>query len=243
MTLAPDLSVETQLADVCGHTLIAGMDEVGRGALAGPVAVGVAAVDVVLSQPLPGLRDSKKLTARQREQLMETIPAWASTAVGMASPDEIDTYGLSAALGLAGRRAWDQLVTHSTTPAGLILDGNTHWLQNAPAELVEPLAPMDAHVVMQTKADSTCATVSAAAIAAKVTRDAFMVELAKLHPDYGWHSNKGYGSAIHRLALIEQGVTEHHRKSWNLVPAAIQPRLLWGCMPSRSGSNYDMRHD
>ena len=226
MTPAPNLSVETQLADVCGHTMIAGMDEVGRGALAGPVAVGVAAVDIALSQPLPGLRDSKKLTVRQRQQLMETIPAWASTAVGMASPDEIDTYGLSAALGLAGRRAWDHLVTQRAAPAGLVLDGNTHWLQNAPTELVEPLAPLDAHVVLQTKADATCATVSAAAITAKVTRDAYMVELAKLYPDYGWDSNKGYGSSVHRLALTERGITEYHRKSWNLVPAAIQPRLL-----------------
>lgn len=226
MISAPDLSVETQLADMCGHTMIAGMDEVGRGALAGPVAVGIAAVDVAMSQPLPGLRDSKKLTARQREQLMETIPVWASTAVGMATADEIDAFGISAALGLAGRRAWDQLVSHSPTPAGLVLDGNTQWLQNAPAESVELLAPIDARIVMQTKADATCATVSAAAITAKVARDALMVELAKLHPDYGWDSNKGYGSAPHRAALTERGVTDYHRKSWNLVPAAIQPRLL-----------------
>lgn len=223
---APDLSVETRLADMCGHTVIAGMDEVGRGALAGPVAVGVAAVDVAMSQPLPGLRDSKKLSARQRERLMEAIPAWASTAVGMASADEIDAFGISAALGLAGHRAWDQLVSHSPSPAGLVLDGNTQWLQHAPADLAESLAPLDAQIVLQTKADATCATVSAAAITAKVARDAFMVELAKLYPDYGWDSNKGYGSAAHRAALTERGVTDYHRKSWNLVPAAIQPRLL-----------------
>lgn len=226
MMNAPDLSVETQLAQACGSTLIAGMDEVGRGALAGPVAVGIAAVDVALSEPLPGLRDSKKLSARQREKLMETIPVWAATAVGLASADEIDAFGLSAALGLAGRRAWHQLLSHSPSPAGLILDGNTQWLRNAPVAAVEQLAPIEAHIVLQTKADATCATVSAAAITAKVARDALMVELAALYPEYGWDGNKGYGSAAHRLALAEQGVTEHHRKSWNLVPAAIQPRLL-----------------
>lgn len=226
MMREPDLSVETQLAHTCGSTIIAGMDEVGRGALAGPVAVGVAAVDIVVSQPLPGLRDSKKLSARQREQLMEKIPVWAATAVGMASADEIDAFGISAALGLAGRRAWHDLITHSPIPGGLVLDGNTLWLDNAPSTMVEQLAPINAHIVLQTKADATCATVSAAAIAAKVARDALMVELGTLYPDYGWESNKGYGSAAHRLALNDRGVTEYHRKSWNLVPAAIQPRLL-----------------
>ena len=82
---APDLSLESQLALSCGGTLIAGMDEVGRGALAGPVAVGVAAVDIAVAVPLEGLRDSKKLTARQRERLTLAIPAWAATAVGFAS--------------------------------------------------------------------------------------------------------------------------------------------------------------
>src|SRR5699024_3667469 len=123
MVQVPDFSVETVLADSCGGTVIAGMDEVGRGALAGPVAVGVAAVDVVLVEPLEGLRDSKQLPALQRERMALAIPAWAATAVGWSSPEEIDAYGLSAALGLAGRGAWHELVTTANSiPNGLVLE-------------------------------------------------------------------------------------------------------------------------
>lgn len=224
--MTPDLSIETQLSQRCGGTLIAGMDEVGRGALAGPVAVGVAAVDVATCQPLDGLRDSKKLTALQRQRMTLAIPTWAATAVGLASAEEIDAFGITAALGLAGRRAWHQLVEITDTPHGLVLDGNTQWLNDAPVSMVSSLAPIDVEIVLQTKADATCSTVSAAAITAKVARDALMVQLAEQYPAYGWDSNKGYGSAAHRLALVDIGITEYHRKSWNLVPAEIQPRLL-----------------
>lgn len=222
----PDLSLETQLASSCGGTVIAGMDEVGRGALAGPVAVGVAAVDIAVAVPLEGLKDSKELTALQRERMTIAILTWAATAVGLSSAEEIDTYGLSAALGLAGRRAWHDLVGVAGAPHGLVLDGNSQWLQTAPQALTESLCPVEAQVVTQTKADATCCTVSAAAITAKVARDALMVELAQHHPEYGWHSNKGYGSAAHRQALTTMGVTPYHRRSWNLVPEVLQPRLL-----------------
>src|SRR5699024_344048 len=223
----PDLAIESQLAQTCGGTVIAGMDEVGRGALAGPVAVGGAAVDIAVAVPLEGLQDSKKITALQRERLTLAIPTWAVTAVGFASAEEIDTYGLSAALGLAGRRAWHELVSNTgSVPHGVVLDGNTQWLQTAPEALCAQLAPMDAHTVLQTKADALCATVSAAAITAKVARDALMVELAQQYPDYGWERNKGYGSAAHRASLTTLGVTEYHRRSWNLVPKQLQPRLL-----------------
>lgn len=111
-------------------------------------------------------------------------------------------------------------------PQGLVLDGNTMWLNAAPHDLVRALEPVDTHVMLQTKADATCCTVSAAAITAKVARDALMVELADQFPDYGWASNKGYGSVAHRAALNTLGVTEYHRKSWNLVPEEIQPKLL-----------------
>ena len=226
MIIEPDLSVEQRLAATGRNTIVAGMDEVGRGALAGPVAVGVAAVDVALSEPLPGLRDSKKLSAKQRGVMMGLIPAWATTAVGFASAAEIDRYGISAALGLAGRRAWHQLLAQTDAPAGLVLDGNTQWLSAAPASEVADLAPVEAQIVLQTKADATCSTVSAAAITAKVARDELMARLAGEYPAYGWDSNKGYGAAVHRRAIQELGVTDYHRKSWNLVPAAIQPRLL-----------------
>ncbi|NWN89629.1 MAG: ribonuclease HII [Micrococcaceae bacterium] len=226
MIQEPDLTVETTLSQTCGGSMIAGMDEVGRGALAGPVAVGVAAVDVAVSEPLVGLRDSKRLTALQRERMTLAIPAWATTAVGLASAEEIDTYGITAALGLAGRRAWHELVAAIDPPHGLVLDGNTQWLNDAPLALTQALAPVEAHIVLQTKADATCSTVSAAAITAKVARDALMVELAEQYPAYGWDGNKGYGSASHRAALVEVGVCEHHRRSWNLVPDDLQLRLL-----------------
>lgn len=224
---APDLSIETRLSQTCGGTVIAGMDEVGRGALAGPVAVGVAAVDIATAVPLEGLRDSKKLTATQRERMTLAIPTWATTAVGFASAEEIDTYGLSAALGLAGRRAWHELVSVTgTAPHGLVLDGNTRWLDGAPQDVVGALTPLEAQIILQTKADALCCTVSAAAITAKVARDALMVELAQQHPAYSWERNKGYGSAAHREALTSSGLTQFHRRSWNLVPQQMQPRLL-----------------
>src|SRR5699024_12354392 len=98
MVQVPDFSVETVLADSCGGTVIAGMDEVGRGALAGPVAVGVAAVDIVLVEPLVGLRDSKQFTALPRVRMALAIPAWAATDVGCHRIDDIDAYFSSDAL-------------------------------------------------------------------------------------------------------------------------------------------------
>src|SRR5699024_8846221 len=182
---------------------------------------------IVLVEPLEGLRDSKQLTALQRERMALAIPAWAATAVGWSSAEEIDAYGLSAALGLAGRRAWHELITTANSvPNGLVLDGNAMWLHNAPETLTELLTPVETDIVLQTKADASCATVSAAAITAKVARDALMVQLAEQHPAYAWDSNKGYGSPAHRAALSSHGVTAYHRRSWNLVPDALQVPLL-----------------
>src|SRR5699024_3126048 len=144
----PDLAIESQLAQTCGGTVIAGMDEVGRGALAGPVAVGVAAVDIAVAVPREGLKDSKMLTALQRERLTLAFLTSVETAVGLASAGELDTYGLSAALGLGVWRAWHELVSSSGSVAyGLVLDGTTEWLQTAPEALCAPLAPMDALTV------------------------------------------------------------------------------------------------
>src|SRR5699024_11599748 len=118
----------------------------------------------------------KQLTALQRERMALAIPAWAATALGWSSPEEIDAYGLSAALGLAGRRAWHELVTTANSiPNGLVLDGNAMWLHNAPAALTELLSPVESEVRLQTKADARCATVSAAASTATAARDALAV--------------------------------------------------------------------
>src|SRR5690625_6987888 len=116
-------------------------------------------------------------------------------------------------------------------PDALILDGNTMSLNTAPDDLVRSLEPVDSHVMLQTKADALCCTVSAAAITAKVARDALMVGLAAECPVYGWDNIKGYGSAAHRSALNTRGVTEYHRRSWTLMPVGLHPRLLSFCHP------------
>lgn len=225
-----DLSVEQGLLD-SGSQYVIGMDEVGRGALAGPVTVGAALVNAsTCGLPLPaGLTDSKKLSPARRTVLDLQVRAWAlGIGVGHASPEEIDAYGLTAALRIAGLRAISQLAQDlSGTEPGqvtVLLDGKHNWLaapvadlfslleQPALPELPDPPYP----VVTRVKADLDCASVSAASIAAKCARDAIMVELAGPDDHYGWAGNKGYGSADHIAALGEHGASEHHRRSWSL---------------------------
>jgi ribonuclease HII len=125
---APNLRYEKSFLDG-GHRLIAGCDEVGRGALAGPVSVGIVVVDASEQRGLTKVRDSKLLTAAEREALVPRIQRWAvASAVGHASSVEIDTYGLMAALRLAGTRAWRTLLLAGTVPHAVILDGNHNWL-------------------------------------------------------------------------------------------------------------------
>lgn len=224
----PDLSVESTLVN--GSGLVAGMDEVGRGALAGPVTVGVAVIRIPDDGPQPPVRDSKALSATRRITMVSQIHEWtAAGAVGHASASEIDRHGLSSALGLAGRRAWHSAVTQldGQIPA-LLLDGRDNWLSRTPPELCAGLSPVPEAVHLQVKADALCASVAAASILAKVERDAIMVELDHDFPSYGWAGNKGYGSVLHRTALVEQGISEQHRRSWRLLPepAAEQPSLF-----------------
>lgn len=214
-----------------GHTgsfIVAGMDEVGRGALAGPVTVGVAAVDLTEVSLLQGLRDSKKLTPKARETTASRISEWAWTGIGHAQPAEIDEYGISVALGIAGLRAWQHLLEAvPTVPSALILDGNYNWLAHPPEKLELARIPDQTRLDIRIKADATCATVSAAAIIAKVTRDKLMSQLDAEYQVYGWAKNKGYGSAQHRQALQKYGVSDHHRKSWKVLPEKpLQEPLL-----------------
>lgn len=219
-----DLSIEQTLIDGLAARpdpcLVAGMDEVGRGALAGPVSVGVAAVNLQLAVGMPALRDSKVLSAARREKLVGEIASWAvGVAVGHASPAEIDRYGLSSALALAAHRGWAELIRSlDVAPAALILDGRDNWLTRAPEDESETPVAFPDQLHLQVKADARCASVSAAAITAKVDRDQRMTQLHTQHPEYGWDSNKGYGAAVHREALQRLGTTEHHRRSWNLIP-------------------------
>ncbi|KAE8762498.1 ribonuclease HII [Georgenia thermotolerans] len=206
------------------------MDEVGRGALAGPVTVGVAVVGATTSRRLPrGLADSKLLTAHAREDLVAPIRRWcAGAAVGHASPAEIDELGIIAALRLAGRRALAELAGAGLAPSVVVLDGVHNWLSAPeqgdlfapePPEVLVPgvgLPVVTPPVRTQVKADMTCAVVAAASVLAKVERDRIMVGLDDDFPAYRWASNKGYSAPEHIAALHEHGACELHRRSWHL---------------------------
>lgn len=229
MSSAPTLELEREvlLAPQGAHTqalphLIAGMDEVGRGALAGPVTVGVAVVDA-RTGPVPSrLRDSKLLRPTVREALVPEITAWAVSArTGSASPQEIDALGIVGALRLAGRRALAALGP-AHRPDLVLLDGVHDWLTEPAADLFTA-APTGCEapawndpVRTVVKGDLRCASIAAASVVAKVHRDRVMVDLHREFPAYGWLGNKGYGAAAHRAALLEHGTTPYHRRSWKL---------------------------
>jgi ribonuclease HII len=214
----PTLDFENNLFSR-GAKLIAGMDEVGRGCLAGPVSVGVAVISVENINPPENLADSKLLTHEQREELLPLVKTWVKDfAVGHASNNEIDEIGLTRALRRAGRRALVQLVTK---PDHLILDGKHNWLmpeketQNMfEKEFDDGPLSVDLKIITQVKADLTCASVAAASIVAKTTRDQMMSELSKEFPNYFWAENKGYAAPEHLEAIQSFGATKYHRVSW-----------------------------
>jgi ribonuclease HII len=213
----PSLRVERALQR-SGHRLLAGMDEVGRGALAGPVSVGVVVIDEQVRSAPIGVKDSKLLTERARRGLVPRIQRWAvAYAVGHASPEEIDAIGIMAALRLAGIRALDGL---GVVPDLVILDGNHDWL-TAPTEVgllafADEAGPTTPPVTTMIKADLKCSSVAAASVLAKVERDGLMVTLSEQHPAYGWSLNKGYSAPEHMDALARLGPCELHRRSWRL---------------------------
>ncbi|WIE74527.1 ribonuclease HII [Curtobacterium sp. MCSS17_007] len=206
----PSLRVEKKLLGA-GRVTVIGMDEVGRGAIAGPVAVGVAAVTIDVARVPQGLADSKLLTATRRTELVPVVRRWARTAVGMASAQVVDEQGIVPALGQAGVAALGALVQDGLSLDGavVVLDGSFDWLSRA----VPPsAAPLD--VVVRVKADRDCASVAAASVVAKVERDALMVAAHEDAPHYAWASNKGYGSAAHYDGIRAVGAHALHRKSW-----------------------------
>jgi ribonuclease HII len=199
-----------------GAPLVIGVDEVGRGAIAGPVAVGVSAI-AADCKPMPkGLRDSKLLSEKRRQELHPVVQAWAPrSAVGVATNEEIERIGIMAALGLAGARAFAELRMGGldTTGAIVILDGSHDWLTAS--------LPLRLTVTTRVKADRDCAVVAAASVLAKVHRDAFMIESDATHPGYGWSGNKGYASADHYAAVHELGASPLHRWSWLRQPSLL----------------------
>jgi ribonuclease HII len=185
-----------------GYRLIAGLDEAGRGAWAGPVYA--AAVILPLDRPdlaqcLQGVTDSKLLTPQRREELLDVIYKVAiSVGVGAATAAEIDTMRIVPATRLAMQRAIEAL---SPAPHALLLD----YISLADNKLPQHSLP---------KADRYCLTVAAASIVAKVSRDRWMIELDRRFPGYEFSAHKGYGTANHRSALARLGACPEHRMSW-----------------------------
>lgn len=206
MVAEPTLTFERELF-AAGARLIIGMDEVGRGALAGPVAVGVCAISSPDDFPT-GLRDSKLLSAKRRVELDPLVRAWGACAVGDASAQEIDELGITRCLGLAGHRALVALHELGVLvgDAVVLLDGKHDWLT--------PVLNSPLPVVTRIKADQDCGVVAGASVVAKVWRDDLMVSLAVEHPEFGWEGNKGYGAAVHMSAIATHGPTVWHRRTW-----------------------------
>lgn len=203
----PNLEFETELL-VGGASFVIGVDEVGRGAIAGPVTVGIAVINSAVQPPV-GLRDSKMISAKRRESLIEPIVDWTfAVEVGEATASEIDEFGIVPCLGRAAERAFAKLQMRNVDLAGaaVILDGSHNWLRGT-------LTPEMA-VHTRVKADRDCAVVAAASVFAKVHRDSFMVSQAENEPRFGWDSNKGYGSSLHMSAISEFGPSDLHRKTW-----------------------------
>ena len=224
----PDRCLEKALLET--YDCVGGLDEVGRGALAGPVSVGLAIVARRTDDGFPeGLADSKQLTARARRGLVDPVRSWlVDHAVAHASPAEIDDHGIVGALRTAGLRALQQVADRGHAPGIIILDGVADWLTAPQLDLLTALestprpeaasepagAAPTPPVHMEVKADARCAVVAAASILAKVERDALMVDLDD--PGYGWASNKGYASPAHIKGLSALGASDQHRRSWHL---------------------------
>ncbi|MHB8439748.1 MAG: ribonuclease HII [Acidimicrobiales bacterium] len=212
-----------------GYGLVAGVDEVGRGAWAGPLTVGVAVMAPGRRKTPVGLRDSKMLAEDVRESIFDRVASWcAAWAVGHVGPDECDRFGMTAALRLATRRAFAALPAEAR-PDAVVLDGNFDYVSPlAEARLFDVLPdgaaatlPVEDQEVTCTpivrtlvKADATCASVAAASVLAKVTRDRLMRDVAHCYPAFEFDRNKGYPSPTHKRALCGYGLSAIHRRSW-----------------------------
>ena len=199
MKIFPTFDLESELYTL-GRARIIGVDEVGRGPLAGPV---VAAAVWLDPENIPGgLNDSKKVPLKLRKTLAELLPQIADVSTGQASVQEIDEFNILGASHLAMERAVAGL---NMRPAFALVDGNL-----IPRDLAVP-----ARAVI--KGDTISQSIAAASIVAKVLRDQLMLSLAQQYPGYGWDKNQGYPTKAHREALQNLGVTPHHRRSFKPV--------------------------
>lgn len=210
---APTRLIEQELwSDGFEH--VVGIDEVGRGAWAGPLMVGAAILP--RDRRVQGVRDSKLLTEVQRERLFERIADWCVTwSVGAASQVECDELGMAAAQRLACRRAVEGL---GIAPDVAVSDGKWDFV-----------SPVVGRVEMRVKADRHCLSVAAASILAKVVRDREMRRLAEHYPQWSFDTNKGYPCPLHKAALTGYGPSAIHRRTWvfmdHFVPWTATPRL------------------
>ena len=202
--------------------VVVGLDEVGRGALAGPMTVG-AVVVTTDTVPPAGLNDSKLLSASKRNALVEPLKAWAADwSLGSVTSSEVDQWGIRLALAVAATRAIEGL---RIAPSHALIDGSFNLLM-APLDVGFGVAsPPELkysrlRAIMIVKGDQKCASIAAAAVLAKVNRDQFMVGLHESNPEFGWASNKGYGAPDHLEALRLKGPSPFHRTSWKLPDRA-----------------------
>ncbi|MCR8826825.1 ribonuclease HII [Pseudosulfitobacter koreensis] len=191
----PDYSFELEIGGC-----VAGVDEVGRGPLAGPVMAAAVVLDP--ADILEGLNDSKVLTAKRRAALYAELMSRAHVSLGIATVEEIDEHNILRASHLAMVRAIAGL---PMCPDHVLIDGNM-----VPRGLNLPATTV-------IKGDGRSVSIAAASIVAKIRRDAVMVDLAQQHPGYGWETNMGYPSKSHKEALLRIGVTPHHRRSFKPV--------------------------
>lgn len=192
---------------------ILGIDEVGRGPLAGPLVVGA----VILPENKPdwvlSLRDSKKLSSKKRESLSEIILNEApATGLGFVSPRELDEIGISKALELGARRAVKSVQGLHVPFSQIVIDGKVNFLH---------LTNLAKYVTTLVKADDLIKEVSAASIIAKVARDRYMLEVAMKFPNYGFEKNVGYGTATHIEAIKNHGICEEHRRSFEPIKTLV----------------------
>ena len=218
--MSADLALERTLLDE-GYRRVIAIDEVGRGALAGPVTVGAVVIDagVVVVDPPAGIDDSKKLSAKRRREIRGPIGAWVrGHHVGHVEATRIDEVGIMIALGEAASAAIDGLPKiddnddddnddDASAATAVLLDGKFDFLT--------PVRPgFEVRTVVG--GDGRCASIAAASILAKEERDELMRQWHRVYPQYGWDTNVGYAAAKHRRAIAEVGTTDLHRRSWRL---------------------------
>jgi ribonuclease HII len=204
---SPTLAVEKELWDA-GDSVVVGMDEVGRGAWAGPLTVGAAVLP--RDRRVYGVRDSKMLSEPRREQLYDRIRDWCvASAVGHASHEECDELGMSAAQRLAARRALEAL---GMAPDRVLIDGTWDFVGGGRTRTL-------------VKGDARCLSIAAASIVAKVDRDRIMRAGAESYPGFDFDRNKGYPCPRHKLALKGYGPTAIHRRTWAFMDSLPWPGL------------------